>query len=135
MLRILIRLAKIGKEFIDYVPKFEEGIKCFPEADLIPEPDNSGLWSGDWRWLNFKGRWGSPVQLSVWERIIARIPGLSIIFKLFQRPIREGGPTGPNARIDSCWKDPFNWVNLECIDAPEDRDWLKVIGGASLNEL
>ncbi len=64
-------------------------MNCFPEVEVISEPDNFGRWSGDWRWLNFKGRWGSPVQLSVWERIIARIPGLRIISKIFKRPIRE----------------------------------------------
>lgn len=135
MLRILIRLAKIGKEFTDYVSKFEEGIKYFPEVEVIPEPDKFGRWSGDWRWLNFKGRWGSPVHLSFQERLIARIPGVRTISKLFERPIREAGPTGPNARIDSCWNQPFDWVNLECIDALETRDWLGKISNTDGNKL
>lgn len=66
---------------------------------------------------------------------MARIPGVRAISKMFERPIREAGPTGPKARIDSCWKDPFNWVNLECLDAPETRDWLGKISGANANEL
>lgn len=135
MLRIVVRIAKIGKDFTDYVPKFEDGVKYFPDVEVIPEPDQFGHWAGDWRWLNFEGRWGSPVQLSLKERIIARIPGVRAISKIFERPIREAGPTGPNARIDSCWKDPFNWVNLECIDAEITRDWIGELGGANTNEL
>jgi len=135
ILRIVVRVAKIGKDFTDYVPKFEAGVRYFPDIDVIPEPDESGRWSGDWRWLNFKGRWGSRVQLSLMERFITKIPVFNIVIKIFKRPIREAGPTGPNARIDSCWKDPFNWVNLECFDAPKTSDWIGEISGASINEL
>jgi len=135
ILRIVVRVANIGKDFTDYVPKFEAGVRYFPDIDVIPEPDESGRWSGDWRWLNFNGRWGSRVQLSLMERFITKIPVFNIVIKVFKRPIREAGPTGPNARIDSCWKDPFNWVNLECFDAPKTSDWIGEISGASINEL
>jgi len=135
MLRMVVRVAKIGKDFTDYVPRFEEGVRCFPDIEVIPQPDNNGRWSGEWRWLNFKGNWGSPVDLSFGERLIAWIPGVRTISKMFERPIRESGPTGPNARPDSCWDRPFDWVNLECWDATKTSDWIGKIGGASANEL
>jgi hypothetical protein len=134
MLRAMIRMVNMGKDFTDYVPIFEEGVRCFPNIEVIPQPDSNSLWFGDWRWLNFQGKWGSPVQLSLWERIIAHIPGVRTISKLFNRPIRESGITGPNTR-GLCWEDPFNWVNLECVDAEITRDWLGKLGGASVNEL
>lgn len=131
----IVRITRIGKAHTDYVPSFEEGVKCFPDVAVIPEPDENGRWSGEWRWLNFKGRWGSPVQMSFIERIIARIPVLRRMRMFFERPLREAGPTGPAERIDSCWKDPLNWVNLESFPAPETSDWLGEIGDADANEL
>ena len=135
MLNRVIRIAKLMKAHTDYVPSYEEGIRYFPDVEVVPQPDENGRWSGDWRWLNFKGRWGSPVEWSCMERIIAQIPGLRTILKVTTRPLRESGPTGPNARKDSCWKDPFNWVNLECFDALKTSDWLGKIGGANASEL
>jgi len=135
VLSTVVRIAKIGKDFTDYVPSFEEGVKYFPDVEIAPLPDKNGSWSGGWRWLNFKGRWGSPVQMSISERIIARVPGLRRLRIFFERPLREAGPTGPCVREGLCWKDPFNWVNLECFPAPETSDWLRKIGGASANQL
>ncbi len=123
VLQTVVRIAKIGKPFTDYVPQFEEAVKCFPEVDVIPEPDDHGRWSGEWRWLNFKGKWGSPVEMSFGESIIARIPGLRRLPLFFQRPLREAGPRGPNTR-DLCWDDPLNWVNLECFDAQDTSPWI-----------
>ncbi len=137
-LKTVIRIAPIkmiGTDFIDYVPRFEDKrtVRCFPDVEVIPEPDKNGNWSGDWRWLNFKGKWGSPAELSWKERLIP--DGLRTFYKIFERPIRESGPPGPNARPGSCWNRPFDWVNWECFDAEESRDWLGEISGASANEV
>jgi len=134
VLRRLVRIAKIGKPFTEYVPSFEEGAKHFPGVEVIPQPDEFGRWSRDWRWLNFKGRWGSPVAMSLPEKIIAQIPVVRKLARFFQRPIRGAGPTGPNAK-GTCWEDLFNWINLECFDAPETSDWLGELGGTNTNEL
>ena len=86
-------------------------------------------------WLNFKGRWGSPVQLSFKERFISKIPGLRTLFKIFERPIREAGVPGPTARPGLCWGKPLDWVNLECLDAPKTSNWIGEVDGVSANEL
>ena len=134
MLRRLVRIAKIGKPFTDYVPCLEEGARYFPDVEVIPQSDEFGRWSGEWRWLNFRGRWGSPVQMSLPEKIVAGIPVIRRLARFFQRPLREAGPAGPSAKGLS-WEDPFTWVNLECFDAPETSSWIGKIGGASANEL
>jgi hypothetical protein len=122
-LRTLIRALGMARPFTDYVPGFEDGFKCFPEVDVIPEPGENG-WSGDWRWLNFSGKWGSPVELGVFSRLIARIPVVRHLPLFFQRPIREAGPPGPNTR-GTTWEQPFDWVNLECLDAPGNMAWVE----------
>ncbi len=128
MLKTVIRLTAtgrgIGADFTDFVPNFEEGEGIFPEVDVIPEPDKNGHWSGDWRWLNFKGHWGSPAELTIKERLVPNIPLLRALVKIFERPIRESGPTGPNARPGLCWDSPFSWINMECLDAEGSRNWL-----------
>ncbi len=131
---ILVRLFKIAKTFTDYVPKFESGVRCLPDLEVVPQPDKNGSWAGDWRWLNFKGKWGSPVELSFKDRLIRHIKWLLIILNRFKLPLREDGITGPSAK-GVCWEDPFNWINLECLDAEESRDWLARTSGTSANEL
>jgi hypothetical protein len=125
LLRVLVRALGIARPFTDYIPSFEAGEKHFPDAAVIPEDKND--WTGDWRWLNFEGAWGSPVELTFWERIIKRIPvirSLLSILGLFKRPIREAAPKGPNTR-GTCWENPFDWANLECLDAMENRNWIE----------
>lgn len=133
MLRVVIRMANIVSDFIDFVPRFEDGVKHFPDIEVIPQPDEFGRWSGDFRWLNFEGRWGSPVQLSFTERFLTRIPILRTIFKIFDRPIREAGPTGPRVKSGLCWEKPFDWVNLECLDARETY-WLEKTSGTNASK-
>lgn len=132
MMKTIVRITNvgIGADFTDYVPSFEDkhAMKCFPDVEVIPEPDEHGKWGGDWRWLNFKGNWGAPVKLSFKARVIAKIPLLSTYVSLFKRPILEAGPLGPNAGHGSCWDRPFDWINVECLDAEGDRDWLAGIG-------
>ena len=82
-----------------------------------------------------EGRWGSPVELSLRERLVPRVPLVRTLLKVFQRPIREAGPTGPNTRPGLCWNRPLDWVNLECLDAAKTSDWIGNISGASTNEL
>jgi len=123
-LRNVLRITGIAKSFTDYVPSYEDGVKCFPEVEVIPEPDKEVGWSGEWRWLNFKGHWGSPVQLSFSERLIALVPGLRKIHLFFKRPIREAAPTGPSTK-GVCWDDPFYWINLECCDVKRMKPWLE----------
>jgi hypothetical protein len=132
MLKTVVRIANIGTEFTDYVPAFDDGrtVKYFPDVVVIPEPDEDGRWSGSWRWLNFKGKWGSPAEPSLKERLVPDIPLLRTLISVFKRPIQEAGPSGPNAKSGSCWDRPFDWVNMECLDAEESRDWLEEIGGA-----
>ncbi|MFC1982245.1 hypothetical protein ACFLV5_00400 [Chloroflexota bacterium] len=119
-LSTVVRVTQIGRPFTDYVPRFEEADKCFPEVEVIPEPT---AWTGRWRWLSFNGNWGSPVELSFSERIISRIPLIRRFNMFFQRPLRESVPKGPNTR-GICWDEPFNWANLESLDAPEDTPWI-----------
>jgi hypothetical protein len=138
MLKTVIRMAGlgIGTDFTDYVPGFddERAVKYFPDVELIPEPDREDGWSGSWRWLNFKGKWGSPAELSLKERLIPDIPVLRTLIGIFKRPIKEAGPPGPNARPGSCWNRPFDWVNTECLDAEESRDWLGETGRANTSQ-
>lgn len=129
MLRTVVRVAGIARPFTDYVPRFEEGVRCFPDVDVIPEPGASGRWEGDWRWLNFRGRWGSPVDLSLGERIVAVIPLVRRFPVFFQRPLRAGGPPGPNTR-GCCWEAPFDYANLECFEAPATQPWLDRVSRA-----
>ena len=121
-LRTLIRALGVGRPFTDYVLSFEQGDKRFPEVEVIPEDERE--WTEGWRWLKFNGNWGSPAELSIFHRLIARIPLAGHLPKLFQRPIKEAGPKGPNTR-GTCWHNPFDWGNLECLDAPENRNWFE----------
>jgi hypothetical protein len=50
-----------------------------------------------WRWLNFKGKWEAPAELSLKAPLIPNIPLLRTLVKLFERPVQEAGPLGPNA--------------------------------------
>jgi hypothetical protein len=134
VIRRLVRIAKIGKPFTEYVPCFAEGAKHFPDIEVIPQPDESGRWAGDWRWLNFKGNWGSPLQLSLSEKIVSYIPVIGILARFFQRPMRIAGPPGPNTK-GTCWEEPFDWANLECYEAPKTSNWIGKSSGADTNEL
>jgi hypothetical protein len=121
-LQTLVRALGIARPFTDYIPTFEEGDKHFPEVAVIPVDEKD--WIDDWRWLKFTGKWGSPVELSFFERIIARVPLIRHLPMFFQRPIREAAPKGPNTR-GTCWENPFDWVNLECLDAVGNRNWIE----------
>ena len=128
-LKTVLRASNIAMEFWDYVPRFDEGVKCFPDVAVIPEPgerdEETGerRWSGKWRWLNFKGNWGSPVELSFRERIIAGIPLVGRLARFFSKPLREAGPKGPNTR-GLCWEEPLLWADLHPFRAQDTSPWL-----------
>lgn len=100
---------------------------------IIPSPPNvSYRWDGNWRWLNFEGRWGSAPW--IWRFFDffyrSRILRGFTIFQIFQRltflrkrPYLEAGPYGPS-RHGLCWTDPFDWVNLKCYDAHIQDNWI-----------
>ena len=128
VLQKLIKMTNIsaGLGFTDYVPGFEDKhtVKCFPDVEVIPEPDENGYWPDEyWRWLNFEGNWGSSPELSLKQRFIIKIPIFGKLVNLLKRPIQEAGPTGPNVGHGSCWNKPFEWVNVECLDAEDVTDW------------
>jgi len=102
--RVIRMIPWLRHTFSDYVPSFAEGEKHFPEVEAIPDPDPNGQWHGDWRWLNFKGKWGSKGKL--WLK-----PG-----QLFSLPWEEDGPTGPNQK-GLCWEYPFAWIDEQCFNA------------------
>lgn len=114
-LKTVVRASKAGLVFYDYVPGFSEGEKHFPDIAVVPGPGRDGRWEDNWRWLNFKGNWGSPVELSLRERSLARIPLVGLLARYFSKPIREAAPKGPNTR-GSCWSDPIAWSE-RCINA------------------
>jgi hypothetical protein len=99
--QIMKRFRWIKNTFDDYVPSFAEGEKHFPEVEMIPDPDPQGHWHGDWRWLNFKGKWGSKGKLGLRQ--------------LLTLPWEEDGPTGPNQK--GHWEDPFTWIDWVCHNA------------------
>ena len=103
--RITQIIPWIRRTFSDYVPSFAEGEKHFPEVEVIPDPDPQGHWHGDWRWLNFEGKWGSKGKF--WLRPRKRLLGL---------PWEEDGPTGPNQK-GVCWQYPFAWIDEKCYNA------------------
>ena len=86
---------------IDYVTRFEDESKYLVEAVAIPKPSD-GAWEGDWRWLNQKGRWGSPGKWLDFE-------------------FGDAGPYGP-PKQKTKWKTPFRWIDTVCRKAPKPED-------------
>lgn len=151
MLKAMVRLVSVAggspvAYFIDYVPSTdnEKNIKILPEVDVIPEPCTDKEcpdkpkehgkakiqehWHDEWRWLNFTGKWGSPVELTPTQLFCRKIPIINWVLRIkgfFDRPIREGGPPGPNARVGACWREPFEWANTECIKPEEHENWIE----------
>ncbi|MFC1944248.1 hypothetical protein ACFLX5_01945 [Chloroflexota bacterium] len=80
-LREAVRKTRIGSELLtDHIPSFEKEDKYFPEISVIPEPDDNGQWSGEWRWLNFKGNWGTPPATN---KIIGWAKALGHLIKVY----------------------------------------------------
>jgi len=88
------QLQSSGRVY-DYTMSWEEGDRHLVEALLIPNAEK-GQWTDGWRWLNQKGRWGSP------GRLIA---------------LGSAGPKGPTQSGEK-WDDPFRWIDNNCTLAP-----------------
>jgi len=96
-------------EFTDYTTSFEEGIRVFPEAKVVPVPVGD-RWADEWRWLNFSGRWGS--RGAGW---LPRFLHIGPLRYLWEAP----GSLPPRDN----WRNPFTWVDHGCEDARLDG-WL-----------
>ena len=91
-------LIKEDRPLIDYTPSWEDGSPQLIPAEVIPQPDNRGIWDGDWRWLNQKERWGSPGKWLDFE-------------------FGDSGPKGPPQAGDR-WDFPFRWIDTSYTQAP-----------------
>ena len=94
-------LLKKSRPLVDYTTSLQAGEMCLVEARLIP-PAEEGLWSGDWRWLNQEGRWGSPG-------------------KFLDLEFGDSGPYGPPQSGDR-WDYPFRWIDTVCQRAPSREE-------------
>ena len=88
-------LKKPGK-LIDYTMSWDDGDRHLVEAKIIPS--DRADWSGDWRWLNQEGLWGSKG-------------------KWFDFEFGDSAPNGP-PQAGSRWETPFNWIDTNCTRAP-----------------
>ena len=88
-------LQKDGRELIDFVEAWNSNTAFLVEAEEIPN-DSNGQWSGDWRWLNQQGRWGSAGD---WDLEFG-----------------DAGPYGPQ-RNEAKWGTPFAWIENDCVPA------------------
>ena len=105
--------------YIDFTTSLEAGQPVFPQVELVP-PKVDGRWTGEWRWLNYRGQWGT-LGIPRWARILRLIPR-SFRFRLFRSIWGAPGsiPLRPN------WSNPFAWSDEECEDAPLVSSWLEM---------
>ena len=95
-------LRKSNRRLVDYTTSWDEGSRHLVEAQQIPpDPVN---WTGDWRWLHLKGRWGSPG-------------------KWLDLEFGDSGPHGPS-RAGDRWDFPFRWIDTHCTRAPSENESL-----------
>jgi len=121
----LNRVLGTRRTFSDYVVSLNEGFKHFPEIALMPEPNLEGRWESEWRWLNFKGKWGSKGEMrwiTWWKALLVVLRLLGVLrSEPTALPIVEGGPVGPS-RQGLCWGDPFAWIEEECFKV--EKSWI-----------
>lgn len=98
-------------EYTDFTTSFESGTKIFPQLKIVPAPVD-GHWTGQWRWLNFSGTWGSK-GLPTWPSWLRKLPILGGTWK---------GPASLPQRNN--WSNPFAWADRECDEAPPMDTWL-----------
>ena len=84
-----------NKTLIDYTTSWESGDRHLITARAIPERE---AWTDEWRWLNQKGRWGSPGGI-------------------FDLDFADAAPHGPPKAGDA-WDNPFQWIDTVCLAAP-----------------
>ena len=101
LIRMAVEFGRNSRPLVDYTTSLEDGERCLVEARLIP-PAEEGLWSGDWRWLNQNGLWGSPG-------------------KFLDLEFGDSGPHGPPQSGDR-WDYPFRWVDTACQRAPSREE-------------
>lgn len=89
------KMLKSAGAVFDFTKSWGDGDRHLVEALPIADAVN-GQWTGDWRWLNQKGTWGSPEEVF--------LPG-------------SGGPHGP-PQTGQKWDDPFRWIDNNCELAP-----------------
>jgi len=102
---LFIRSGKFpfSGKFIDFVTSFDEGDRQLIEAVLIPTPTQN-RWAGEWRWLNFRRRWGSPGgRLN--QLVEQNAPG-ALVTRTLQ------------------WHNPFLWIDELCHEALGRPTWL-----------
>ena len=101
-------------DFVDFTTAFEKDRAVFPEPKVVP-PSVDRRWADDaWRWLNFRGEWGSQGV----PRALRWLPS-SLRSRLFGSIWGAPGSL-PNRRN---WSDPFTWTDRECEEAPPNS-WL-----------
>ena len=91
------KLLKQNRRLVDYTTSISDGELHLAKAKGIPSSGPSG-WSGEWRWLNHKGKWGSPGEF-------------------FDFEFGDSGPAGPPEAGDK-WRYPFRWIDTNCTPAP-----------------
>ena len=96
------KLLKKSRRLVDYTTSLTNEHQHLVEARLIP-PGEMGDWTGEWRWLNQKGRWGSPG-------------------KFLDLEFGDAAPVGPPQTGDR-WEFPFHWV-VSCTRAPSQEESL-----------
>ncbi len=94
-----MRLNKKKRGLVDYTLPFGEENCHLVEAKLIPSKGTEA-WTGEWRWLNQEGNWGSPGD---WDLDFG-----------------DSGPAGPPQGGDR-WDHPFRWIDTHCnLASPSD---------------
>ena len=93
--RAAARLKKEPRKLMDFTTAFGEETAFLVDAAVMPDEAN-GKWSGEWRWLNHRGRWGSRGD---WDLEFG-----------------DSGPRGPKFSMLK-WIDPFRWVETICESA------------------
>lgn len=101
-------------EFMDYTTSFQEGVRVFPDLKVVPATVD-GRWTGEWRWLNFRGEWGSQ-GVPRWLRWLPRALRLGPLRRIW------GAPASLAQRNN--WRNPLAWVDRECEEAPPWDTWL-----------
>lgn len=90
------KFGRTERPLIDFTTTFGEDTAFLVEAGAMPEDDRG--WHGEWRWLNHKGRWGSPGD--------------------YDLEFGDSGPRGPKYAMLK-WTDPFRWISVVCETAEQ----------------
>ena len=103
--------------YTDFTTSAQSGHTVWPNVEVVPLPVD-GQWTGEWRWLNHKGQWGT-LGIPRWLQFLHALPR-SVRFRLFRKIWGAPGSLPPR----SSWSDPFSWADEECDEAPRLGSWL-----------